>query len=86
MTGGFIELLTEFRDSVGFSVITELSRQKLMNLCTARAACSMLDCTMDQLQELVERRILRTLKLGNQVRYFTEESFQGAYCVVGEEL
>jgi hypothetical protein len=46
----------------------------------------------DQLQELVERRILRTLKLGSHVRYFTEEidilveSFQGAYCVVGEVL
>jgi hypothetical protein len=63
-----------------------------MNLSTARAACSMLDCTMDQLQELVDAQLLSTLTLGSRVRYFTEEigilveAFQGAYCVVGEEL
>lgn len=52
----------------------------------------MLDCTMDQLQELVDARLLSTLTLGSRVRYFTEEvgilveAFQGAYCVVGEVL
>jgi hypothetical protein len=63
-----------------------------MNLCSARAACSMLDCTMDQLQELVDAQLLSALTLGTRVRYFTEEigilveAFDGAYCVVAEKV
>jgi len=52
----------------------------------------MLDCTMDQLQELVDAQLLSALTLGTRVRYFTEEigilveAFDGAYCVVAEKV
>ena len=62
-----------------------------MILCTSGAACAMLGCSKDELEALVNRKILRPIKLGSRVRFVTEdveivgEWFEGAYYVEGEE-
>ncbi len=44
-----------------------------MNLITPDAACVLLGCTNEDLDRLVQRRVLTTLRLGDRVRFLAEE-------------
>ncbi len=44
-----------------------------MTLATPKAACAMLGCTPEQLTELTSAGSLRTLTIGNVVRFYADE-------------